>query len=82
MLGRNVIYLMPIDNLEIGEALNMIKPKVLVFMAILMLALVGCEKVEQEQLTVCSFSGEDEQLSISLVLNGLNGTEEIFTGGE
>ena len=82
LLGRNVIYLMPIDNLEIGEALNMIKPKVLVFMAILMLALVGCEKVEQEQLTVYSFSGEDEQLSISNGIIVLNGTEEIFTGGD
>lgn len=43
----------------------MIKSKVLVFMAILLLTLAGCEKVEQEQLTVYSFSGENEQLSIS-----------------
>ena len=73
---------MPINNLEIGEALNMIKSKVLVFLAILMLALVGCEKVEQEQLTVYSFSGENEQLSISNGIIVLNGTEEIFTGGD
>ena len=37
----------------------MVKSKVLVFLAILMLALVGCEKVEQEQLTVYSFSGSE-----------------------
>lgn len=60
----------------------MIKSKVLVFLAILMLALVGCEKVEQEQLTVYSFSGENEQLSISNGIIVLNGTEEIFTGGD
>ena len=59
----------------------MIKSKVLVFLAILMLALVGCEKVEQEQLTVYSFSGENEQLSISNGIIVLNGTKEIFTGG-
>ena len=73
---------MPINNLEIGEALNMIKSKVLVFMAILMLTLVGCEKVDQEQPTVYSFSGENEQLSISNGIIVLNGTEEIFTGGD
>lgn len=60
----------------------MVKSKVLVFLAILMLALVGCEKVEQEQLTVYSFSGENEQLSISNGIIVLNGTEEIFTGGD
>ena len=60
----------------------MIKSKVLVFLAILMLALVGCEKVEQEQLTVYSLSGENEQLSISNGIIVLNGTEEIFTGGD
>ena len=60
----------------------MIKSKVLVFLTILMLALVGCEKVEQEQLTVYSFSGENEQLSISNGIIVLNGTEEIFTGGD
>lgn len=60
----------------------MIKSKVLVFLTILMLALVGCEKVEKEQLTVYSFSGENEQLSISNGIIVLNGTEEIFTGGD
>ena len=59
----------------------MIKLKVSVFMAILVLTLVGCEKVEQEQLTVYSFSGENEQLSISNGIIVLNGTEEIFNGG-
>ena len=60
----------------------MIKSKVLVFLAILILALAGCEKVEQEQLTVYSFSGENEQLSISNGIIILNGTEEIFNGGD
>ena len=60
----------------------MIKSKVLVFMAILMLALAGCEKVAQEQLTVYSFSGENEQLSISNGIIILNGTEETFSGGD
>ena len=73
---------MPINNLEIGEALNMIKSRVLVFMAILMLTLVGCEKVDQEQPTVYSFSGENEQLSISNGIIILNGTEETFSGGD
>ena len=59
----------------------MAKSKMLVFLAILMLALVGCEKVENEQLTVYSFSGENEQLSISNGIIVLNGTKEIFTGG-
>lgn len=60
----------------------MIKSKVLVFLAILTLALVGCEMVEQEQLTVYSFSGENEQLSISNGIIILNGTEETFSGGD
>lgn len=81
-LEWGIVQMMPIENLEIGETLNMIKSKVLVFLAILMLALVGCEKVEQEQLTVYSFSGENEQLSISNGIIVLNGTEEIFTGGD
>ena len=82
LFSKNVIYLMPINNLEIGKALNMVKLRVLVFMAILMLALAGCEKVEQEQLTVYSFSGENEQLSISNGIIILNGTEETFSGGD
>ena len=60
----------------------MIKSKVLDFMAILLLTLAGCEKVEQEQLTVYSFSGENEQLSISNGIIILNGTEETFSGGD
>ena len=60
----------------------MIKLNVSVFMAILVLTLVGCEKVEQEQLTVYSFSGENEQLSISNGIIVLNDTEEIFNGGD
>ena len=60
----------------------MIKLKVSVFMAILVLTLVGCKKVEQEQLTVYSFSGENEQLSISNGIIVLNDTEEIFNGGD
>ena len=82
LFSKNVIYLMPINNLEIGKALNMVKLRVLVFMAILMLALAGCEKVAQEQLTVYSFSGENEQLSISNGIIILNGTEETFSGGD
>ena len=73
---------MPINNLEIGKALNMVKLRVLVFMAILMLALAGCEKVAQEQLTVYSFSGENEQLTVSNGIIVLNGSEEIFSGGD
>lgn len=72
---------MSINNLEIGKVLNMIKSKVLVFMAILMLALVGCEKVEQEQPVVYSFVGKMNKLSISNGIIVLNGTEESFTGG-
>ena len=60
----------------------MAKSKILVFLAILMLALAGCEKVEHEQLTVYSFSGENEQLSISNGIIVLNGSEEIFSGGD
>ena len=82
LLGRNMKCLMPINNLKIGEALNMIKSKVLVFMAILLLTLAGCEKAEKEQLTVYSFSGENEQLSISNGIIILNGTEETFSGGD
>lgn len=82
LFSKNVIYLMSINNLEIGKALNMVKLRVLVFMAILMLALAGCEKVAQEQLTVYSFSGENEQLSISNGIIILNGTEETFSGGD
>lgn len=66
----------------IEEILNMIKTKALVFMTIIMLALTECGKVEQERLTVYSFSGENEQLTISNGIIVLNGTEEIFSGGD
>ena len=58
------------------------KMKVLVFMAILVLALTGCGKAEQEPLKVYSFCGENEQLAVSDGIIVLNGTEETFTGGE
>ena len=64
------------------EIWDMMKAKTLAFMTMLMLALTGCGKVEQEQLTVYSFSGEDEQLTISNGIIVLKGTEEIFTGGD
>lgn len=60
----------------------MIKTKTLVFMTIIMIALTGCGKVGQERLTVYSFSGENEQLTISNGIIVLNGTEEIFSGGD
>ena len=81
-MGRNMKCLMPVSSQETGEVLNMIKSKVLVFMAILMLIFVGCEKADPERPTVYSFSGENEQLSISNGIIVLNGTEEIFTGGD
>lgn len=62
-----------------GE-LGMIKKLFLI--AILMLTLVGCDNVTQEQLTVYSFSGENEQFSISNGVIVLDGTEEIFSGGD
>ena len=60
----------------------MIKTKTLVFMTIIMIALTGCGKVEQERLTVYSFSGENEQITISNGIIVLNGTMEIFSGGD
>ena len=60
----------------------MIKIKVFVYMAILTLALTGCGKEEPDQLTVYSFSGENEQLTVSNGVIALNGTEEIFAGGD
>ena len=60
----------------------MIKTKTLVFMTILMLALTGCGKAEQEQPVVYSFSGEDGQLAVSNGIIVLNGTEETFAGGD
>lgn len=60
----------------------MIKIKVFVYMAILTLALTGCGKEEPDQLTVYSFSGENEQLTVSNGVIVLNGTEEIFAGGD
>ena len=60
----------------------MIKTKALILMAILMLALTGCGKAEQERSIVYSFSGENEQLAVSNGSIVLNGTEETFTGGD
>ena len=60
----------------------MIKTKTLVFMTILMVALTGCGKAEQEQPVVYSFSGEDGQLAVSNGIIVLNGTEETFAGGD
>lgn len=56
----------------------MIKTKVFVYIAILILTLTGCGKEEPEQLTVYSFSGENEQLAVSNGVIVLNGTEEIL----
>lgn len=60
----------------------MIKMKVLIFMAILMLTLTGCGKAGQERLIIYSFSGENEQLAVSNGIIVLNGTEETFVGGD
>lgn len=64
------------------DILNMIKMKTLVFLTTIMVALTGCGKVGQERLTVYSFSGENERLTISNGIIVLNGTEEIFSGGD
>lgn len=66
----------------IEEIVNMIKTKALILMAILMLALTGCGKAEQERSIMYSFSGENEQLAVSNGSIVLNGTEETFTGGD
>ena len=58
------------------------KAKALAFMTILILALTGCGKAEQEPLRVYSFSGENEQLTVSNGIIVLNGTEETFVGGD
>ena len=60
----------------------MMKAKALAFMTILMLALTGCGKAEQEPLRVYSFSGENEQLTVSNGIIVFNGSEEIFSGGD
>ena len=60
----------------------MIKTKVFVYMAILTLALSGCGKEEQEPLRVYSFSGENEQFAVSNGIIVLNGSDEIFSGGD
>ena len=64
------------------EILDMMKAKALAFMTILMLALTGCGKAEQEPLRVYSFGGENEQLTVSNGIIVLNGEEEIFSGGD
>ena len=60
----------------------MIKTAALVFMTIILTALTGCGKAEQEQLIIYSFSGENEQLAVSNGIIVLNGTEETFVGGD
>lgn len=60
----------------------MIKSKLLILTAILMLTFTGCKNTEQEPLTVYSFSGENEQLSISNGIIVFDGTKELFAGGE
>ena len=60
----------------------MIKSKLLILTAILMLTFTGCKNAEQEPLTVYSFSGENEQLSISNGIIVFDGTKELFVGGE
>lgn len=50
--------------------------------AILMLTLAGCGKADQEWLTVYSFSGENEQFTVSNGVVVLTDTEEIFDGGD
>ena len=60
----------------------MIKTEALVFMTIILTALTGCGKAEQEQLIIYSFSGENEQLAVSNGIIVLNGSEEIFSGGD
>ena len=60
----------------------MIKTEALVFMTIILTALTGCGKAEQEQLIIYSFSGENEQLAVSNGIIVLNGTEETFVGGD
>ena len=56
--------------------------KALAFMMILILELTGCGKAEQEPLRVYSFSGENEQLTVSNGIIVFNGSEEIFSGGD
>ena len=51
-------------------------------MTIILTALTGCGKAEQEQLIIYSFSGENEQLAVSNGIIVLNGTEETFVGGD
>lgn len=58
------------------------KTKACILIAMLMLALSGCTGAEQEQLTVYSFRGENEMLSVSNGVIVLGGTEEIFAGGD
>ena len=48
----------------------------------LVLALVGCGKGESKHLRVYSFSGGNEQLTISNGIIVLDDSEEIFSGGD
>lgn len=60
----------------------MIKMKLFAFIMILVLMLAGCDNAEKGKLTIYSFSGENEQVTISNGVVVLNGTEEIFDGGD
>lgn len=47
-----------------------------------MLILTGCGKEEKGTLTIHSFTGENEQFTVSNGVVVLNGTEQIFDGGD
>lgn len=56
--------------------------RIWVFIAAFFLVLGGCGKEKQKSLTVYSFSGENETIAVSNGVIILNGTEEIFSGGD
>lgn len=57
------------------------KTKVAALFVLLVLVLAGCGKAEPEQLRVYSFSGENEQFSISNGVIVLSSEETVFYGG-
>ena len=67
---------------EIWKEFSMIKRKVFALITILILILAGCGKEEKGSLTIYSFSGENEQFTVSNGVVVLNGTEQIFDGGD
>lgn len=70
------------DKSELWGAVMKEKRFVLLSVCVIfMLILGGCGKVEQEHLTVYSFSGENEQFSVSNGVIILTDTDEIFSGG-